>query len=308
MTHTFNGNGARREPAHNAVDSSDNASAKLPIRERMFSRVLFGLIAWIGTPLAVLVVGVAWMKSNGYLDQNEKSVAVGEVFSSILIVAVAIGVVLLVPRLIAFWPLRFLCPYCGKALRSDHHWRCGRCGHDNEPNVFFFATVASICAECHNKPHTLQCPHCRREVDLVEQPDRRHAAIFMGVKAIVPPPMPTGETAGEEEARLRLAVQNHQHALVMLGRETELLEAQVKRAVVEAKLKRFTEPKDESQAAIAGLMREIEGAFMRAALLAQFRKLKEMEIVANPQLSEPEKSQQLFELEDLIQEARAKYL
>jgi hypothetical protein len=248
------------------------------------------------------------MTSNGYLDPNEKSVSVGEVFSGILVGAITIGVILLIPRLIAFWPLRFLCPYCGKALRSDRQWRCGRCGHDNEPNVFFFATVASICAECHNKPHTLQCPHCRREVDLVEQPDRRHAAIFMGVKPIVPPPMPTGETAGEEEARLRLAVQNHQYALVSLSRETELLEAQVKRAVAEAKLKRFTEPKDESQSAIAGLMKEIEGAFMRAALLAQFRKLKEMEIVANPLLSEPEKSQQLFELEDLIQEAKARYL
>jgi hypothetical protein len=56
------------------------------------------------------------------------------------------------------------------------------------------------------------------EVDFVEQPDHRHTTIFMGVKSIAP--MPTDETAVEEEALPRLPIYRSDHRLLRISRLT----------------------------------------------------------------------------------------
>ena len=296
------------ESSESVEGSQSMSKAMLDLQPDTRSRSHVSFACIIGGTLLTIAIGLRFMKGSGYFPPDEKTFSVVEILWMILIGVVALGVEIALIECFANWHLRFDCPHCGKALCSDQPWRCGRCGEDNTPVFFQTGTVVSRCEYCRHAPHTLQCPHCRGTIDFVAQPDRRHPAVFLNVAPVVLPPEQTGETPAEQEARLKQQQEKHEETLQALRRQAEILESQVRCAIAEAKLAQYTRPKDEGEAAIAQLMQEIQGAYRRNQALLKFRKVKAEEIQASGDHTAAEKESLLTELDDLIQEAKAKYL
>jgi hypothetical protein len=188
-------------------------------------------------------------------------------------------------------PIRVFCIACGKYIGGDIEWVCGYCDSRNaDTNAHSFL---NCCAHCGNAPPGMECQHCGTILgDSTNLGKLARSANSPFSKQSIEAARDRWTLEDEERKR---SIQRLNDANEIKTREKRL------EKLVEAR------DSDPIREGVRSMLEALAGEAAKRDALRDYAK-KRVDEIRDMELPEEEETRELEELEELIQEAKARYL
>jgi hypothetical protein len=304
---------AQSHPRINELATAEESDLKLKAKEdhvattkRRYDR--FRLIAFVALLISMLVMMInaaTWpdpLPGQGSIPQNWQ----GDLFDLSLM-----GVFFSLVFLVFLNQPSFLCPYCGKHVRTDEDWMCGYCDTVNKKNWLGLRShMLHTCGKCNNGADSIVCHHCKSRVCLSERRDDQHPAQRVTKSSPTPSPLvpPVRKMSAAPVVVLVDPVKEQLETLKRekqkIDQETEIMNARIALATAES---RYTEAKSAKENrfkdVIARMLQPLEDKRQRREALMTYAQNTRQAIDARQDLNDEQKAKLKEELSIDIEQA-----